>query len=120
MYTVGRQVIAEVYGVPLADGMTIDIEVVTLKTKPPADPVYVADASIPVGTKETTKPHDYIKCQSYKVYKDAQGNEIKKEKLILDEYRAIRQQIRVNPADMPGAHTDDDEEGGADAGGGET
>lgn len=107
MYTTSdKKVVAEVYGVPLEGAASIDIEVVTLDEYPPGDPIYVADSEVPVGgAPEKTSAHNYIKCQSYKVYKDEQGKEVRREPLILDVYRAIVQEIHVNPADMPGAAT---------------
>lgn len=107
MYTTAdRKVVAEVYGKPLEDGLTIDITVDTLEEKEPGDPIYVADSEVAVGAAPTVYPaHNYIKCQSYKVYKDADGNVVRKVPLILDVYKAIAQEIHVNPADMPGAAT---------------
>ena len=52
MYTDGLTVIAEVYGVPLANGVTIDLKVDILTTTKPGDRVTVADKTVPVGTTE--------------------------------------------------------------------
>lgn len=102
MYTTKeRQVVAEVYGAPLPGGLTIDIEVKTLEERPPTEPPeIISDPEVPVGNPRVTGPHNYIKCQSYKVYKDAQGNVVRREELILDVYRAIRKRTYVNPADL--------------------
>ncbi|NLG36833.1 MAG: hypothetical protein GX549_02365 [Clostridiales bacterium] len=102
MYTTDdRRVVAEVYGAPLPDGLSIDIGVKTLDEHPPTDPPQVIpDAEVPVGQPRVVDPHNYIKCQSYKVYKDAQGNVVRREELILDVYRAITKRTYINPADL--------------------
>ena len=107
MYTDGLKVVAEVYGVALDDGMTIELKAETLETKPAPPPRYVADASIPVGGKKTYPSYNGLRVKTYKIYKDAAGETIKKTDLEfgLSVYPLFVGEIHVNPADMPGATT---------------
>ena len=57
MYTDGLKVIAEVYGVPLKDGMTIDLVVDILSKTSPGERITVEDSSIPVGESKKVSGH---------------------------------------------------------------
>lgn len=104
MYTVGRDVYSEIYGMPLPDGMTIELYVKTTKTIAPGLPVYVADSSVPYGTTKVYSAKTGIKCTTYKDYYDADGKLVDRVELQRDYYRPYPQEIHYNPASgMPPA-----------------
>lgn len=98
MYTIGRDVYAEIYGVPLADGMTIELYIKTTRTENPGFPVAVADATVPYGTTETYSARTGIKCTTYKDYYDADGKLVDRVELHRDYYRPYAKEIHYNPA----------------------
>jgi len=90
-----RHVTMEIYGRPVEDGMTIEIEGVTTGRSGPGAPVYIANPSAPAGSKSTTKSaHDYISAECYKVYyKD--GVEVKRVLAYKSIYPSIRAEVSV-------------------------
>ena len=91
-------VTVEVYGEMLPEGQTIELESETVKTITPSDEVlYVRDESLPAGTRKAgrQKRTGYV-VDTYKVYLDAEGNEIKREKLWTTTYRASQNEILYN------------------------
>ena len=97
MYTDGLKVIAEVYGVPLKDGMTIDLVVDILSKTSPGERVTVEDSSIPVGESKKVSGHTGYKLNAYRVYYDKDGNEIDRVLLHKDNYPVIQPKLLVNP-----------------------
>ncbi|MDY5348880.1 MAG: VanW family protein [Candidatus Ventricola sp.] len=90
-----QQVTVEIYGHMLEDGMTIDLESTVTQTIKPSDEVlYTLDESLPVGTRKAgrSKRTGYV-VDTYKVYKDSEGNEIRREKLWTTTYRAQQDEI---------------------------
>lgn len=90
-----KQVTVEIYGQLLPDGMTIDLESETVRTIEPSDEVlYTLDETLPVGTRKAgrKKRTGYV-VDTYKVYKNADGSEIKREKLWTTTYRATQDEI---------------------------
>ena len=88
-------VTVELYGKMLDNGMSIDLESTTTKTIKPSDEVlYTLDESLPVGTRKAgrQKRTGYV-VDTYKVYKNAEGAEIRREKLWTTTYRATQQEI---------------------------
>ncbi len=85
----------EIYGRPVEDGMTIEVVGVTNGRSSPAGPEYIADPTLPVGSKVTERTaHDYISATCYKIYyKD--GVEVKKEVASTSTYPSIRARIRI-------------------------
>lgn len=85
------------YGRPLEDGVTIQIEGKVLSDTPPPPPEYVADPLLPAGTVATKfirSPHNQITAECYKVfYKD--GVEFKRELMDTSYYPAISAKIGV-------------------------
>lgn len=82
----------------LPEGQTIELESETVKTITPSDEVlYVRDESLPAGTRKAgrQKRTGYV-VDTYKVYLDAEGNEIKREKLWTTTYRASQNEILYN------------------------
>lgn len=96
-YYKDRKVTVALYGRPVSDGMTIEIEGVVTSDTPPGPTEYVADPTLPAGTR-AAKPirnaHDAIVAECYKVYyKD--GAEVKRVKTYTSYYNAITEKIGV-------------------------
>ena len=98
MYTVGRDVYAEIYGMPLPDGMTIELYVKTTGTIAPGAPVYIPDSTVPRGTTKVYSAKTGIKCTTYKDYYDADGKLVDRVELQRDYYRPYAKEIHYNPA----------------------
>ena len=93
-----RQVTVEIYGKLLDDGVTIDLRSETTRTIKPSDEVlYTQDETLPAGTRKAgrQKRTGYV-VDTYKVYSDAEGNEIRSEKLWTTTYPATQQEILYN------------------------
>jgi len=97
-----RHVTMEIYGRPVADGMTIEIEGEVLSTTPPGPTEYVADPLALVGTNTSVRSaHNAISAACYKIYlKD--GVEVKRELAFSSSYRAITEKISVGVLDPDG------------------
>ena len=90
-----QEVTVEIYGQMLADGQTIDLDSeVTQTIKPSNDILYTLDETLPVGTRKAgrQKRTGYV-VDTYKVYADAEGNELRREKLWTTTYRAQQEEI---------------------------
>ncbi|MBR1408489.1 MAG: VanW family protein [Clostridia bacterium] len=90
-----RMVTVEVYGKLPETWSSIDLESKTVKTiKPSNDTLYTLDESLPVGTRQAghSKHTGYI-VDTYKIYKDAEGNETGRVKLWTTEYPATQNEI---------------------------
>ena len=90
-----QKVTVEIYGHMLENGMTIDLESTVTQTIKPSDEVlYTLDESLPAGTRKAgrSKRTGYV-VDTYKVYKDSEGNEIRREKLWTTTYRAQQDEI---------------------------
>lgn len=90
-----QQVTVEIYGLMLENGMTIDLESTVTQTLKPSDEVlYTLDESLPVGTRKAgrKKRTGYV-VDTYKIYKDAEGSELRREKLWTTTYRAQQDEI---------------------------
>lgn len=95
-------VTVEIYGKLAEDYASVELESKTVKTiKPDDDVLYTLDPSLPVGTRKAgrKKRTGYV-VDTYKVYKDAQGNEIRREKLWTTTYRATQDEILFNDGSM--------------------
>ncbi|MBP3656409.1 MAG: VanW family protein [Clostridia bacterium] len=93
-----RKVTVEVYGQLLEDGMTIDLESEVIRTiKPSNDITYTLDETLPVGTtkKGRSKRTGYV-VDTYKVYKNNAGEEIRREKLWTTNYPMYQDEILFN------------------------
>ena len=94
-YYGNQKVTVEVYGRPLPDGMTIKLKG-EIVSRTEAKVEYKADSDMAVGEKVTEKSaHDAIKAKSYKIYYDADGNEIKREDYKDSSYPMINKVVRV-------------------------
>ena len=90
-----QEVTVEIYGQMLEDGQTIDLySEVTQTLKPPDDILYTLDESLPAGTRKAgrQKRTGYV-VDTCKVYYDAEGNELRREKLWTTTYRAQQEEI---------------------------
>ena len=93
-----REVTVEIYGKMLDNGMSIDLESTVTKTMKPSDEViWVEDESLPVGTTKAgrQKRTGYV-VDTFKVYKDADGNEVERKKLWTTTYRATQEEMLFN------------------------
>ena len=94
-YYGNQKVTVEVYGRPLPDGMTIKLKG-EIVSRTEAKVEYKADSDMALGEKVTEKSaHDAIKAKSYKIYYDADGNEIKREDYKDSSYPMINKVVRV-------------------------
>lgn len=90
-----QTVTIEVHGLMLENGMTVDLESTTVKTVKPSDEIlYTLDESLPEGTRQAgrSKRTGYV-VDTYKVYKDSEGNEISRSKLWTTTYPASQKEI---------------------------
>ena len=94
-YYANQKVTVEFYGRPLPDGMTIKLKGEEI-SRTPAKVEYTADPTMEVGKTVTERSsHDAIKAKAYKIYYDADGNEIKREESFYSSYPMITKKVRV-------------------------
>ena len=94
-YYGNQKVTVELYGRPLPDGMSIKLKG-EIVSRTEAKVEYKADSDMALGEKVTEKSaHDAIKAKSYKIYYDADGNEIKREDYKDSSYPMINKVVRV-------------------------
>ena len=96
-YYKDRQMSAEIWGMTLGEGVTIDLESKVIRTiEPSAETNYVLNPELPFGTSEVTvKARTGYVVETYKVwYKD--GQEIKRELLHKSTYKAYQQVVEYN------------------------
>ena len=100
-----QAVTVEIYGQMLENGMTIDLESKVVKTIKPSDELlYTYDASLPVGTRQFGREkRTGYEVDTFKVYKDSEGNEIERKKLWTTTYRASQKEILYNDGSGGGA-----------------
>ena len=93
-----QQVTVEIYGQMLENGMSIDLESTVTRTIKPSDELlYTFDASLPVGTRQHGREkRTGYEVDTYKVYKDSEGNEMERRKLWTTTYRASQKEILYN------------------------
>ncbi len=92
-----RKVTVEIYGRTLDEGVTIDLVSETTYVKePPTEPLYVYNASLPVGQeKVTVKARTGYTVETYKVWY-RNGKEFKREKLHTSHYKMYQKTIEYN------------------------
>lgn len=93
-----QTVTVEVYGKLLDGGETIDLYSETIETLTPSDEVIrTRDTSMAPGTSKVAKQKrtGYV-VDTYKVYYDANGVELRREKLWRTTYRAVQKEIYYN------------------------
>ena len=93
-----QTVTVEIYGQLLENGMKIDLESTVTKTIKPSDEIlYTLDPSLPVGTRQSGRDkRTGYEVDTYKIYKDSEGNEIERKKLWTTTYRATQKEILYN------------------------
>ncbi len=97
MYYNKRKCSAEIYGMSLGVGVTIELESKTTKTTSPPDAAkYVYNGSLAVGeSKETIKARTGYKVETYKVWYQG-GTEIKRELMHTSNYKPYQRTIEYN------------------------
>ncbi|MDL2224866.1 VanW family protein [Eubacteriales bacterium OttesenSCG-928-M02] len=90
-----KDVVVELYGKPLADGQTISLEAKTVETIP-HDPT----PKIITDPKMVIKGRDGYVAELYKIYKDKNGKEIKREKVNTSRYNPASPRI-LQPVATP-------------------
>lgn len=96
-YFKDRKMSAEIWGMTLGDGVTIDLVSETVRTIPaPMEINYVLNPELPFGTSETTvKARTGYVVETYKVwYKN--GQEFKRELMHKSTYKAYQQVVEYN------------------------
>ena len=84
------------YGQQLENGVTITIEVEIIEETEPGDPVYVYTKELATGVQELVEEARMgYKCESYKVYHNADGEEISRELYCRSNYPASGARYRV-------------------------
>lgn len=96
-YYKNRKVSAEIWGLSLGDGVTIDLKSTIVKTiEPSAEVKYVNNPSLAYGTsKETVKARTGYVVDTYKVWYQ-NGKEVKREKLHTSTYKAYQRTVEYN------------------------
>ena len=96
-YYKDRQMSAEIWGMSLGEGVTIDLESTIVKTtNPPSESQYVFNPELPYGESKTTvKARTGYVVETYKVwYKN--GQETSRELLHKSTYRSYQQVVEYN------------------------
>ena len=96
-YYENRKMSAEIWGMTLGEGVSIDLESQVIRTMdPPTEVKYVYNAQLPYGTnKITVKARTGYVVETYKVwYKN--GEEFKREILHTSTYKAYQQTVEYN------------------------
>ncbi|MCQ2527836.1 MAG: VanW family protein [Saccharofermentans sp.] len=92
-----------IYGHKLPDGQSIGFEG-AIVSRSSATTEYIADSSMATGTRESVRgAHDGCTATSYKIWYDANGNEIKREELKLTVYSPVNAQIKVGIRNADGS-----------------
>ncbi len=87
---------AQIYGHKLPDGKTINTRGEIVSRTPAGETEYIADPEMPVGqTKTLRNAHEGITAYAYKVWYDAEGNEISKDFYNSSYYGAYGARIAV-------------------------
>ena len=96
-YYANRKLSAEIWGMSLGDGVSIDLHSSTIKTiDPPSGVNYVLNSALPLGSSETTvKARTGYVVETYKVWY-LNGQETKRELLHTSTYKAYQQVIEYN------------------------
>lgn len=97
MYYNDQKTSAEIYGMTLGDGITIDLNS-TIKREliPPDEPEYVINPNLPVGARnQVVKPRIGYMVDTYKIWYE-NGNELRREKLHTTTYKAYQEKIEYN------------------------
>ena len=89
-------VTVELYGRLLPDGQRIEFVGEEISREQPSGVEYIADPSMPVGsTSSDRSSHPHIVAKSYRIFYNADGQEIKREEYQTSDYRMIRASVHV-------------------------
>jgi len=92
-----RTVSVKVYGQKTGDWHSIEIETETIKELPAEDTIFQLDESLPHNTKEEYKRKRNGRItRTWRVYRDAEGKEIKREMLYEDTYSPVQGVVYVS------------------------
>ena len=98
-------VVVSIYGFKLPEGQHIDFISVVNSTTPHGETEYVAAPSLEVGKKNTVRnAHDGMNVTSFKVWYDANGNEIKREEVATTNYRMYNKKVEIGTKLPNGGH----------------
>jgi vancomycin resistance protein YoaR len=78
-----KKVVAEIYGCPLQNGMVIELVSID-KVHIPFDPLVIVKVADP---NQVRKGRDYYKSEVWKIYRDANGKEIRRERVNTSVYK---------------------------------
>ncbi|MCE5343501.1 MAG: VanW family protein [Eubacteriales bacterium] len=97
MYYKDRQCSAEIWGLSLGTGVSVDLDSTIVKTiEPPTSVLYVQDTTLPLGTsEETIKARTGYVVDTYKVWYE-NGVETKREKFYTSTYKAYQRTVEYN------------------------
>ncbi|MDD3213506.1 MAG: VanW family protein, partial [Eubacteriales bacterium] len=97
MYYKNKKCSAEIWGMTLGDGISIDLDSKITKTiNPPSEVLYVQNSSLPVGTSEqTVKARTGYVVDTYAVWYQ-NGKETKRDKLYTSTYKAYQRTVEYN------------------------
>ena len=96
---------AEIYGKKLPDGKTIDTYAEIVSTSPAGPDEYVEDRDLPVGeTKVLRQAHQGITAYAYKIWYDAEGNEIDRDFYNSSYYGSYGRRVAVGVLKSDGTY----------------
>lgn len=96
---------AEIYGKKLPDGKTISLESEIISTSGYGPTEYVEDKSLATGQKKTLRQaHQGKTARAYKIWKDAEGNEISREEYNTTTYNAYGERIAIGTLNPDGTY----------------
>ena len=103
---------AEIYGKKLPDGKSIDTYAEIVSTTSAGPDEYVEDKELPVGeTKTLRAAHQGITANAYKIWYDADGNEISRDFYNSTYYNAYGRRIAVGVLKPDGTYASIDKNG---------
>ena len=104
---------AEIYGKKLPDGKTIDTYAEIVNTTSAGDDEYIADTSMAVGeTKVLRQSHQGITAYAYKIWYDADGNEISRDYYNSSYYGSYGKRVAVGVLKPDGTYASIDPDTG--------
>ncbi len=91
-----KRCVVSIYGHKLENGMSIIVEAEVTEVLQPEDPRYMYTSSLPTGQKELVEEaREGYRATAYKIYLDANGNEMRREVLCYSKYAASGAVYRV-------------------------
>ena len=104
---------AEIYGKKFADGVTIDTKAEIVSSWAPGSTEYVEDETMSVGSTSELRPaHQGVSARAYKVWYDADGNEISRDYYNSSYYNAYARRVAVGVLKPDGTYASIDPDTG--------